>query len=94
MSKKSLFLLGESGDFSINSRKKGGNEVEKGVTPTPFCQLFQVHGSIFKPHPACDPGQTSMMRVTHRVFFFCVGKDTFNRLFAHGIDFFPSLCSP
>ena len=41
-----------------------------------------------------DPGQTSMMRVTHRVFFFCVGKDTFNRLFAHGIDFFPSLCSP
>ena len=94
VSKKSLLSLSESGDFGIESRKKREKEMEKGVIPTPFCQLFQVHGSIFKPHPACDPGQTSMMRVTHRMFFFCIGKDTFNRLLAQGIDFFPSLCSP
>ena len=78
----------------MNGGEKGEKAVEKGVLPTPFCQLFQVHGSIFKPHPACDPGQTSMMRVTHCVFFFCIGKDPFNRLFAHGVDFFPSRCSP
>ena len=35
-----------------------------------------------------------MMRITHCVFFFCVSKDTFNRLFAHGVDFFPSIRSP
>jgi len=68
--------------------------LQKGVVPTPFCQLFQTHGNIFKPHPTCDLGQTSMMRLTHRVFFFCVGKDTLDRSFAHGVDFFPSICSP
>ena len=68
--------------------------MKKGVFPTPFCELFQVHRSIFKPHPACDPGQTSMMRITHSVFFFCVGKNTFNCLFAHGVYFFSPICSP
>ena len=91
VSKKSLFSLDESGDFGINRGKKREKETQKGVLPTPYCQLFQVHGSIFKPHPACDPGQTSMMRATQRMFFFCVGKDTFNRLFAHGVDLFPSI---
>ena len=91
MAKKSLLLLGKSRDFGINRGKKREKAVQEGVLPTPFCQLFQVHGSIFKPHPACDPGQTSMMRVTHRMFFFCVGKDTFNRLFAHGVDLFPAI---
>ena len=35
-----------------------------------------------------------MMRITHRMFFFCIGKDTLNRLFAHGVDLFPAIRSP
>ena len=63
--------------------------VKDGVLATPFFQLFQIHGSIFKPHPACNPGQTSMVCISHGVFFFCIGKNTLNGLFAHCAVFFP-----
>ena len=68
--------------------------MKNGVIPTPFCQLFKIHGSVFEPHPVCDSGQTSMMRIAHRVFFFCIGKDTLNCLFAHGVDLFPPIRTP
>ena len=65
---------------------------EKGVVPTPICQLFQIHGSIFKPDPSCDCGQASVVCISHRVLFFCICKDTLNRLFALCINIFCTLC--
>jgi len=35
-----------------------------------------------------------MVCITHGVFLFCVGKDTFYGFLAHRIDFFASLRSP
>ena len=35
LSKKSLLLLGKSGDFGINGGEKGEKAVQKGVLPTP-----------------------------------------------------------
>ena len=34
------------------------------------------------------------MCVTHSVFFFGVGKDPLNSLFAHGINILAALCFP
>ena len=52
------------------------------VTPFPPCHFFEVHGSKFKLHPFCYLGQASVLCITHRVFFFCICKDSFNRFFA------------
>ena len=48
----------------------------------PLCQLFEVHGSKLKPHPVGNLGQTSIMRITHPMLFFGVGKNTLNGFFA------------
>ena len=61
--------------------------------PAPICQLFQIHGSELKLHPVCNPGQASMMRVSHRMFFFCIGKNSFYCLFSFGVDFFAQFSS-
>lgn len=89
--KEPLFLLSESRGFGINSEEKMEEMLKTRSLPTPHCQLFQIHCSIFKPHPVCHSGQTSMMRISHRVFFFCIGKDTLDRLFAHCIYLFAAL---
>ena len=52
------------------------------VIPFPPCHFFEVHGSKFKLHPFCYLGQASVLCITHRVFFFCICKDSFNRFFA------------
>ena len=59
---------------------------------TPNCQFFEVHGSEFKPHPACNPGQTSVVCITHPVLFFRVRKGTLNRLLAPCVNILPHLC--
>ena len=50
----------------------------KALSP-PKSQLFEIHGSEFKPHPFGDLGQTTVLGITHGVFFLGVGKDPFNR---------------
>ena len=60
----------------------------QGVIPTPNCQLFQIHGSIFKPDPSCNGSQTSVMCITHSVFFFCISKYSLNGFFSLLVDFF------
>ena len=60
----------------------------------PKSQLFEIHGSKLKPHPMSDSGQTSVMSVTHAMFFLGVGKDPFNGLFAHRVNILASLCFP
>jgi hypothetical protein len=51
-------------------------------TMVPPCQLFEIHGSKFKLYPVCHLSQASVLRITHSVFFFGVGKDPFNGFFA------------
>lgn len=92
--KEPSFLLSKSEGFAVFGQKQRENKARIRTFPAPFCQLFQIHRSIFKPHPVRYPGQTSMMCITHRVFLFCVGKDTFYGFLAHRIDFFASLRSP
>lgn len=55
--------------------------------PLPNSNLFEIHGSIFKPHPSRNPGQTSVVRIPHGVLFFCISKNTLYGLFSHGIEF-------
>ena len=90
--KEPVLSLGEGAGFYVFLGKNKPNCGEKGVVPTPICQLFQIHGSIFKPDPSRDCGQTSVVCITHGVFLFRVGKDPFNRLFALCINFFRTLC--
>ena len=51
-------------------------------TRFPICQLFEVHGSKFKPHPFRDLGQTSIKGIAHTVFFLGIGKDALNGFLA------------
>ena len=74
--------------------KQGEKASENGVLPTPICQLFQVHGSQFKPDPSCDGGQASVVCIPHRVFLLRVRKNPFNRLLALRIKLFRTLRFP
>ena len=68
--------------------KKGGSgcKVRKSRhSPEVRSQLFEIHGSKLKRDPLRDASQASMVCITHGVFFFRIGKDTLNGLFAHGI---------
>lgn len=47
----------------------------------PFGQLFKVHSSKFKPHPVGDLSQTTIVSISHTVFFLSVGKDPLNCFF-------------
>ena len=60
-----------------NSKAKRGQQ----IPPFPCGQFFQVHGNKLKLHPVRHLGQASVLRITHRVFFFGIRKDTFNGLF-------------
>lgn len=84
-------MLRKSGGSRIYSKKMAKKLWKIRSVPAPYCQLFEIHGGIFKPHPVRCPGQTSMVCITHRVFLFRIRKDTFDRFLAHGIKLFPSL---
>ncbi len=66
--KEPMLSRSESMGFPLKSGKQREKASEKGVLPTPICQLFRVHGSEFKPDPSCDGGQASVVCITHRVF--------------------------
>ena len=92
--KEPLFLLSESRGFGKNGEEKSEEMLKTRSIPTPHCQLFQIHGSIFKPHPVCDSGQTSMMRISHSVLLFCIGKYALYCFFSHGIYLFATFRLP
>ena len=81
----------ESGSFFVIWTKPSENEGENGVFPTPYRQLFEIHGSKFKPDPSCDGSQASVVRVTHRVSFLRVRKDPFNRFLALCVNCFRTI---
>ena len=89
--KEPLFLLSENRGIVILRYKYDKKLGSKGVIPTPICQCFQIHGSIFKPDPSCNCGQTSVVCISHRVLFFCVCKDPLNGFFALCINFLRTL---
>lgn len=67
------------------------NEVKTEVIlliPLPNCELFQVHGSKFKPNPICNMGKTSVRCVSHTIFFFCVCKYTLYCFFSFFVKLF------
>ena len=90
--KEPMFSTGENMGSCAFRYKNKQYLREKGVVPTPICQFFQIHGSIFKPDPSCDCGQASVVCITHCVFLFCIRKDPFYRFFALCINFFRSAC--
>ena len=55
--------------------------------PFPGGQFFQIHGSKLKLHPVCHLGQASVLRVTHPVLLFSIGKYTLNLLFSQPVQF-------
>ena len=61
-------------------RKKQRNRRD-GYLSTFFLQIFEIHGSKFKPYQIRDLGEATVGGITHSVFFFRIRKDTFNRLF-------------
>ena len=92
--KEPMLSKSESMGFLRKLGKQGEKASENGVLPTPICQLFQVHGSQFKPDPSCDGGQASVVCIPHRVFLFRVRKNPFNRLLALRIKLFRTLRFP
>ena len=69
------FIIKRSKNHDIGSKIRS--------IPLPNSNLFEVHGSIFKPHPSRNPGQTSVVRITHGVLFFCISKNTLYGLFCN-----------
>lgn len=90
--KEPLLSCGESGGSVAIWEKISKYQLGNGGPPTPICQLFQIHGSKFKPDPSGDGGQASVVCITHGVFLFCVRKDPLNGLLALCINFFPAIC--
>ena len=69
---------------------KGDNARKQGILlilPTPFCKLFQIHGSKSKLHPVCNLSQACVSGITHTVLLFGIRKDTL-------YGFFPCLVHP
>ena len=87
-----MFSFGGNTGFSVFWGKYKPYYGEKGVFPTPVCQLLQIHGSIFEPDPSCDCGQASMVCITHGVFLFRVRKDMLYRFFTLSIEFLRTFC--
>ncbi len=84
--KKPQLSESESWGFPVIWMVTNKYQCKNGALPTPLCQLFQIHGSIFKPHPSRNPGQTSVVCVTHGVFLFRICKNPLNGLFSLGIN--------
>ena len=81
----------ESWGFPVIWMVTNKYQCENGALPTPLCQFFEIHGSIFKPHPSRNPGQTSVVCVTHCVFLFRIRKDPLNGFFSPGVNSFAQI---
>ena len=51
-----LFSLSENRGSGHSLGNNGKYDAQIGVLPTPICQLFQIHCSIFKPNPPGNGG--------------------------------------
>ena len=51
--------------------------IKKGASSRPHRQLFQIHGSEFKPDPVGNSGQASMVGITHAVLFLSISERSF-----------------
>ncbi len=47
-----------------------------GILPLPFCKLFQIHDSKFKPHPICYLGQACVSGVAHPMLLLGIREHT------------------
>lgn len=81
------FSRPKAGHSIIKGSKNHYIESKNGSIQLPNSSLFEIHGSIFKPRPSRNPGQTSVVCITHGVLSFCIGKNTLYGLFSYVIEF-------
>ena len=89
--KERQFSKHEDWRFIIKGGKNHDIGSKIGSIPLPNSNLFEIHGSIFKPHPSRNPGQTSVVCVTHCVFLFRIRKDPLNGFFSPGVNSFAQI---
>ena len=53
-----------------------------GIFPSPFSELFQIHGSKSKLHPVGNLSQDCVSGVPQTMFLFGICKDAFNGFFS------------
>lgn len=80
------FSRPKDGRSIIKGSKNHYIESKNGSIPLPNSSLFELHGNIFKPHPSRNPGQTSVVCITHGVLSFCIGQNTLYGLFSYVIE--------
>ena len=80
------FSRPKAGHSIIKGSKNHCIESKNGSIQLPNSSLFEIHGSIFKPRPSRNPGQTSVVCITHGVLSFCIGKNTLYGLFSYVIE--------
>lgn len=51
--------------------------MKTGCIPLPYCQFFQIHGSILKLYPHTDSFQPPVWRKAHAIFLLCICEDPF-----------------
>ena len=78
----------KSGGILAVRGKTNEYKTKNGVFPTPLSQLFQIHGSKFKPDPSGDGGQASVVCITHGVLLLRIREDPFNGLFSLCVNLF------
>ena len=64
------------------------NDVQKTEHPFMDGEFFEVKRGKFELDPCSNSGQPSIWGLSHRVFFFGVGEDTFNGLGAQCVGLF------
>ena len=84
--KEPQLLEGKSWSFPVIWMVTNKYQCKNGDIPTPLCQLFQIHGSIFKPDPSRNGGQASVVCITHGVFLLRIRKDPLNGFFSLGVN--------
>ena len=80
------FSSPKAGHSIIKGSKNHCIESKNGSIQLPNSSLFEIHGNIFKPRPSRNPGQTSVVCLTHGVLSFCIGKNTLYGLFSYVIE--------
>lgn len=80
------FSRPKAGHSIIKGSKNHCIESKNGSIQLPNSSIFEIHGNIFKPRPSRNPGQTSVVCITHGVLSFCIGKNTLYGLFSYVIE--------
>ena len=79
-------------EFSVECSEPKPKPEKRRPFPQPICKLFQIHGSKLKLDPVRNTSQTSMVCITHSVFFLCIAKHALYAFFSQLIDLLTAFC--